>query len=57
MKGYNLIKTKIGVGSTVTEKFGDMEENSREVRIKGTRNELLGCVQDVVGKNKSLYQL
>ena len=45
------------MGSAVTRKFGDMEENSREVRSRGIRKEVLVCVQDVLGKKKLLYQL
>ena len=45
------------MGSAVTEKFGDMEENSREVRRRGTRKGMLGCLKAVVEKKKLLYQL
>ena len=47
---------KIGVGSAVTAKVGEMEEMTREERSRRTRKELVGCVQAVVGKNKCLVQ-
>ena len=40
-KGSN---TKIGVGYTVTEKVGEMEENTTEETIRGVRNEVVDCV-------------
>ena len=51
------IKTKIGLGSTVEEKVGDIEDNTREGIIMRTRKEMVGCVQDLVGKNRLLVQL
>ena len=45
------------MGSAVTEKFGDREENIREARRRGIRKGGLGCLQSVLGKKKLLYQL
>ena len=42
------IKKQIGVGSVVMTKVGEMEENTREGRIRRMRKELMGCVQAVV---------
>ena len=42
--------TKIGMGSVVKAKVGEMEENKREVRIRIIRKEMVVCVQAVVGK-------
>ena len=50
------IKTKIGVGSVVKAKVGEMEENTREGRIRRMRKELMGRVQAVVEKKKILVQ-
>ena len=50
------IKKQIGVGSVVKAKVGEMEENTREGRIRRMRKELMGCVQAVVGKKKLLVQ-
>ena len=44
------IKTKIGVGYSVKEKVGDMENKTREARTMRTRKEVVGCVQDLVRK-------
>ena len=46
----NRIKKKIGAGSVVKEKVGETEENIRMGRHNSTRKEVVGCVQDVVGK-------
>ena len=56
MKENNWIKTKIGVGSVVKSKVREMEDNTREVRIRSMSKEVLGCVQDVLGKKRSLVQ-
>ena len=56
MKENNRIKTKIGVGSVVKSKVGEMEDNTREVRIRVISKEVLGCVQDVLGKKRLLVQ-
>ena len=50
------IKTKIGLGSVIKAKVGETEENTREGRSRTMRKEVVGCVQDVVGKNKFLVQ-
>ena len=50
------IKTNIGMGSVVKAKVGDMEENTREGRIRRIRKVLMGCVQAVVGKKKLVVQ-
>ena len=50
------IKTKIGVGSVVKLKVGDMEDNTREVIIRRMSKYVVGCVQAVVGKNKFLVK-
>ena len=44
------IKTKIGVGYSVKEKVGEMENKTREARTMRTRKEVVGCVQDLVRK-------
>ena len=35
---------KIRVGLLTTKKVGDMEENTIEGKIRGTRKEMVGCV-------------
>ena len=54
MKKQN--KTKIGVGSVVKSKVGDLEKITREGRSRRTRKEVALCVQDVAGKKKFLFQ-
>ena len=49
-------KTKIGVGSVVKSKVGELEKITREVRIRRMRKEVVGCVQSVVGKKKFLVK-
>ena len=44
------------MGSVVKANVGEMEENTREGRIRRMRKELMGCVQAVVGKKKLLAQ-
>ena len=46
--------TKIGVGSVVKSKVGELEKITREGRSRRTRKEVVGCVQHGVGKNKFL---
>ena len=46
----------IGVGFVVKEKVGDMEENTREERIRRMRKYVVGCVKDVVGKKNVLVK-
>ena len=47
-------KTKIGVGSVVKAKVGELEKITREGRISRMRKEVVGCVHSVVGNNKFL---
>ena len=47
-------KTKIGVGSVVKAKAGELEKITREGRIRRMRKEVVGYVQHMVGKNKLL---
>ena len=47
-------KTKIGVGSVVKAKVGELEKITRKGRCRRMRKEVVGCVQRVVGKNKFL---
>ena len=54
MKTTKLTKTKIGVGSVVKAKVGELEKITREERSRRIRKEVVGCVQSVVGKNKLL---
>ena len=50
-------KTKIGVGSVVKAKVGELENITREGGIRSMRKEVVGCVQCVVGKNNFLVLL
>ena len=50
------IKTKTGVGYVVKAKVGDIQENTREVRNRRMRKELVGCYQDVAVKNRLLVK-
>ena len=52
MKEKKLIKTKIGVGSVVQEKVGEMEDNTREGGRRSTSKEVVRYVQDLAGKKK-----
>ena len=54
MKMTKQTKTKIGVGSVVKAKVGELEKIIREGIIRRTRKEVVGCVHSVVGKNKFL---
>ena len=49
-------KTKIGVGSVVNAKVGDLNKITREGRSRRTRKEVVECVHIVVGKKKFLVQ-
>ena len=49
-------KTKIGVGSVVKEKVGDLEDITREGGISRMSKVVVVCVQDVVEKKKLLFQ-
>ena len=52
VKGKKWIKKKVGVGFAVEAKVREVEETTREGRIRRVRKEVVGCVQDVVGRNK-----
>ena len=54
MKMTKQTKTKIGVGSVVKAKVGELENITREGRSRRMRKEVVGCVQHVVGGNKFL---
>ena len=56
MKEKNQNKTRIGVGSVVKAKVGEMEDNTREERSRRVSKEVVGCVQRVVGKKRFLVQ-
>ena len=45
-------KNKIGVGSVVNTKVRDMEENTREVRIRRTRKDLIGMCPGCGGREE-----
>ena len=45
-------KTKIGVGSAVKVKVGELEKITREGRRRRIRKEVVGCFHSVVGKKK-----
>ena len=47
-------KKKIGVGSVVKAKVGELEKITREGRSRRMRKEVVGCVQSLVGKKKFL---
>ena len=44
------------MGSVVKAKVGEVEENTREGRIRRMRKDLMGCFQDVMGEKKLLAQ-
>ena len=52
----NQTNTKIGVGSVVKSKVGELENIKREERIRRMSKEVVGCVHSVVGKKKFLIQ-
>ena len=56
MEMNNQTKTKIGVGSVVNTKVGDLEKITREGRSRRMRKEVVGSVQSLVGKKKFLVQ-
>ena len=56
MKEKARINMNIRVGSVVNSEVGDMEKKAREGRIRSTRKDVVGCVQDVIGKKKILVQ-
>ena len=55
MKMTKQTKTKIGVGSVVEAKVGELEKITREGISRRTTKEVVGCVQSVVGKNNFLF--
>ena len=56
IKEANRRKTKIGVGSIVTEKVGDMGRKTKEGRSRMVSKEVVECVQYLMGENKFLVQ-
>ena len=52
VEGEETEQEKNGVGSIVKAKVGELGEVTREGRSRSTRKEVMGCVQDVVGKKK-----
>ena len=56
MKVNTQNKTKIGVEYVVKSKVGELENITREERTRRMMNEVVGCVQAVVGKKKFLVQ-
>ena len=56
MKMTKQTKTKIGVGCVVKSKVGELENITKEGRIRRMRKEVVGCVQSVVEKKKFLVQ-
>ena len=50
-------KKKIGVGSMVTVKVGEIEEKANMGRSIRLSKEVMGCVQDVVGEKKFWVRL
>ena len=47
---------KIGVGSVVKARVGELENITREGKSRGIRKEEVGCDQAVVGEKKFLFQ-
>ena len=56
IKEKKRIKPKIGVGSLVKAKVGNMEDNTREGRSRGMRKAVVVYSYSVVGKKKFLVQ-
>ena len=56
MKVNTQNKTKIGVEYVVKSKVGELENITREEKTRRMMNEVVGCVQAVVGKKKFLVQ-
>ena len=54
MKKHN--KKKIGLGSVVKAKVGELEEITMEVRSRIIRKKVVECVHDAVGNNKFLFK-
>ena len=56
MKVKKQNKTKIGVGSIVKAKVGDLEKIKREGRSRRMSKEVVGYAQAMAGKNKFLVK-
>ena len=57
-EGVNITKqtkTKIGMGSVVKAKVGELEKITREGRSRRMRKDVVGCFQRVVVKNNFLF--
>ena len=54
MKKQN--KTKIGVGSVVKAKVGELDNITSKGRSRRMSKEVVGCVYSVVGKNNLLVE-
>ena len=52
IKDKKRVKKKIVVVYVVNSKVGYMEDNTREVIIRRTSKEVVGCLKDVVFKKK-----
>ena len=57
MKMKNQNKTRVGVGSIVKSKVGELEKITRKGRSRRTSKEVVVCVQDVAEKEKFISQL
>ena len=57
MRDKNWVKTNIGVGYFVIENNGKVGGNNSKGRISMKRNDVEGCVRDVVSNLKFLVQL
>ena len=47
---------KIRVGSVVKSKVGELDNITREEKIRRMKKEVVGCVKSVVGKKTLLFQ-
>ena len=56
VKMKNQAKKKIGVGSVVTVKVGELDNIKRERIIRRMMKEVVGFFQSVVGNEKLLFQ-
>ena len=56
MREKKRFTTKIGVGSVVKENVGDIEENTREGGNRSIRKEVVGYLQDMLGKKRLLVK-
>ena len=57
MKDKKRVNTKIGVGSVVKAKVGDMGDNIREGRISGISKDVVVCAQAMLSNKKILFHL